>query len=203
MKVTVLQRSEMEMEFAVEGIKPSFASALRRIMIGEVPTMAIETVEFKKNDSVLNDEIIAHRLGLVPLTFDKDAYELPPKEGKLTSKHQVKLTLKKKGPGMVYSGDLKSTAKDVKPLYDKIPIVELFENQELQLEATAQLGIGREHAKWQGAVVGYTQDKNNPEKFIFYVESVCGLPVEEVVLSAAEILEKKFSEFSKLLKKLK
>src|SRR3989442_14161196 len=104
MKVDVLAKNEMEMKFAVEGIKPSFASALRRIMLSEVPTMAIETVDFKKNDSSLNDEIIAVRLGLVPLTFDQDAYELPPKEGKLTSRHRVKLTLKKKGPAMGYSG---------------------------------------------------------------------------------------------------
>lgn len=203
MKVSVLEKNKMEMKFSVEGAKPSFASALRRVMISEVPTMAIETVDFKKNDSALNDEIIANRLGLVPLTFDQDAYELPPKEGKLTSKNSVKFVLKKKGPGMVYSGDLKTNDKDVKPVYDKIPIVELFENQELRFEATAILGIGREHVKWQGAVVGYSADEKNPQRFTFNVESVCGLPVDDVVQTAGKILEEKFSEFSKLVKKLK
>lgn len=203
MKVEVIEKSKMEMKFVVEGVKSSFASALRRVMMSEVPTMSIEWVDFKKNDSALNDEIIAGRLGLVPLTFDQDAYELPPKNGKLTSRHQVKLTLKKKGPAMVYSGDMKSTAKDVKPLYDKIPIVELFENEELQFEAAAQLGAGRDHVKWQGAVVGYSIDEKNPQKFTFNVESVCGLPVQDVVANAGKILEEKFSEFSKLVKKLK
>jgi len=67
--------------------------------------------------------------------------------------------LKKKGPCMVYSSDLKSDAKDVKPVFDKILVVELFEGQELQFEAIAQLGFGKDHVKWQGAVVGY---KNKP-----------------------------------------
>ena len=203
MKVDVIQKTETEAKFVLEGVKPSFASALRRVMMTEVPTMAIETIDFKKNGSALNDEIVASRLGQIPLTFDKDFYELPPKEGKLAAKHQVKLVLKKKGPAMVYSGDLKSTAKDVKPLYDKIPIVELFEDQELQFEATATLGVGREHIKWQGAVVGYSVDEKDPHKFTFNVESVCGLTVEDVVDGAGKILEEKFSEFSKLVKKLK
>jgi DNA-directed RNA polymerase subunit D len=162
MKIEILNKTDSEIKFLVEEIKPSFASALRRIMISEIPTMAIEWVDFKSNDSVLNDEIIANRLGLIPLTFDPKAYNLPSEckcKGKGCSRCQVKLTLKKKGPCMVYSGDLKSDAKDVKPVFDKIPIVELFEDQKLQFEAIAQLGFGKEHAKWQGAIVGY---KNKP-----------------------------------------
>ena len=261
MEIKILEKNDSEIKFLVEGIKTSFASALRRIMISEIPTMAIEWVDFVKNDSALNDEIIAHRLGEIPLTFDKRLYNLPSEcscGGKGCSKCQVKLTLKKKGPCTVYSGDLKSTAKDVKPVYDKIPIVELLEGQELQLEATAQLGLGKEHAKWQGAVVGYKnlpkitilKDPKDPEglvnscprgvfqldgkkvkvknplecslcmscveqypdvvrvepvedSFIFDVETVCGRPVEDVVLTAAEILEKKMNKFIKLLKKIK
>ncbi|MEM5805936.1 MAG: DNA-directed RNA polymerase subunit D, partial [Candidatus Aenigmatarchaeota archaeon] len=128
MKVTIIDRSDSEIKFFVEGIKPPFANELRRIMMNEIPTMAIEWVDFVKNDSVLNDEIIANRLGLIPLKFDKKAYNTPKNckcEGKGCSLCQVRLTLKKKGPGMVYAGDLKSTAKDVAPVFDKIPIVEL------------------------------------------------------------------------------
>jgi DNA-directed RNA polymerase subunit D len=217
MHIEVLEKSDREIKFLLEDVKPSFASALRRIMVSEVPTMAIENVDFKKNNSALNDEVIANRLGQVPLTFDQDSYELPPKEGKLTSKHQVKFVLKKKGPVMVYSGDMKPDDKGVKPVYDKIPIVELFEGQELQFEATAQLGTGRQHSKWMGAIVGY---KNKPAKetsrmdeneetkyvensFIFDVESASGLNAETVVTTAAGVLTEKMSEFSKALKKLK
>jgi len=129
----------------------------------------------------------------------------------------VKFVLKKKGPGMVYSGDLKSKAKDVQPVFDKMPIVELFEEENLEFEATAQLGLGREHIKWQGGIVGYKNKtvKEVPKKeeneetkyiedtFVFSVESVSGYSPEELVLTAAGILEEKMNEFGKNLKKLK
>ncbi len=212
MEVKVVRKDDLEVEFLLEGVSPAFANALRRVMLSEIPTMAIEWVDFIKNDSVLPDEIIAHRLGLVPLTFKPDSYRLPKEcecGGKGCSRCQVKLTLEKKGPCMVYSGDLKSEAEDVKPRFEKIPIVELFEGEELKLEATAQLGTGREHAKWQGAVVGY---RNLPKEggegvkedsFVFTVESVCGLKPEEVVLQSAKVLERKLEEFLEKLKEVK
>jgi DNA-directed RNA polymerase subunit D len=204
MKVEVLEKNGSEIKFSIQGITPAFANALRRIMFFEVPTMAIEWVDFKKNDSALPDELLANRLGQMPLTFDKKAYSMPDDckcEGKGCSKCQVELVLKKKGPAIVYSGDLKSRDKDVQPVFDKIPLDELFEGEELQFEAVAQLGLGKEHVKWQAAVVGYSYDNNN--NFTFTVESACGLKPEEVVASAAEVLEEKTALFGKELKKLK
>ena len=220
MKIEVLEKNDSELKFLLEDVKSGFANELRRIMMVEIPTMAIEWVDFKKNDSVLNDEIIANRLGQIPLTFDRKSYNLSNAckcEGKGCSKCQVKLTLKKKGPGMVYSGDLKSKDKGVQPPFNNIPIVKLFENQSIEFEATGQLGLGKDNIKWQGAVVGY---KNKPIKevprkdeteetkyqedaFIFNVESACGLKPEEIINSAIEILEEKMKEFDKNLKKLK
>ncbi len=206
MNVEILSRKGPEIKFSVDGVKPSFASALRRIMIGEIPTMAIEFVDFKKNDSALTDEVIANRMGMIPLTFDEKTYNLPSEckcEGKGCSNCQVSLVLKKKGPAVVYSGDMKSTDKSVKPVYEKIPITELFEGQEIQLEAIAQLGRGRDHAKWQGAVVGYRAEENKKDIFVFNVESISGIEVDELVVRSAELLEQKFDEFGKALKKLK
>lgn len=206
MKVEVLSRKGPEMKFSVDGVKPSFASALRRIMIGEIPTMAIEFVDFKKNDSALTDEIVANRMGMIPLTFDEKTYNLPSEckcEGKGCSNCQVTLVLKKKGPGTVYSGDMKSTDKGVRPVHDKIPITELGENQEIQLDAIAQLGRGKDHAKWQGAVVGYKTEENKKDNFVFNVESISGIEVDEVVSRSADLLEKKFDDFGKNLKRLK
>ena len=162
MRIEILNRTDSEINFVVRGITPGFANLLRRAMMMEVPTLAIEWVDFIKNDSALQDEILANRLGQIPLTFDKKAYNLPEEctcKGKGCSRCQVKLVLSKKGPCMVYSGDLKSRAKDVKPVFDNIPIVELFEGEELEFEAIAQLGFGREHVKWQASIVGY---KNSP-----------------------------------------
>ena len=194
------------MKFSVDGVKPSFASALRRIMISEIPTMAIEFVDFKRNDSAIPDEVVANRMGLIPLTFDEKMYRMKKDckcEGKGCSGCQVSLVLKKKGPAIVYSGDMKSTDKSVQPVYDKIPITELFEGQAIEFEATAQLGVGRDHAKWQGAVVGYKLEDNKKDSFVFNVESISGIEVGQLVTRSAEILEAKFDEFGKSVKKLK
>jgi len=111
----------------------SLANAIRR-SVEEISTLAIDEVEFYKNDSALYDEFLAHRLGLIPLKTDS----------KMGAKTNVNLKLKKVGPSMVYSGDLKGQAKTV---FDKIPITLLEKDQELELVATAKLGKGTEHAK--------------------------------------------------------
>jgi DNA-directed RNA polymerase subunit D len=203
MKVQVLSKTDSEIQFQLSEVTPAFANALRRVMMNEVPVMAIEFVDFKKNGSVLPDELIANRLGQIPLTFDQKVYNLPEEckcEGKGCSRCQVELVLKKKGPNMVYSGDLKSKDKDVKPVFDKIPVVELFEGEEIQFETIAQLGKGKNHVKWQAAVVGYNYNNNN---FTFKVESVSGLAPEDIVTTAAEVLQQKVELFEKEIKKLK
>ncbi|MCC5994032.1 MAG: DNA-directed RNA polymerase subunit D [Candidatus Aenigmarchaeota archaeon] len=202
-KVEILEKSKERIKFRVEGIGPSFANALRRIMISEIPTMAIEWVDFKKNDSALYDELIAHRLALIPLTFDRRAYKLPEecKEASIKdSQCFAKLKLKKRGPCTVYSGDLESEDESVKPVFDRIPIVELLEGQELELIAYARLGYGKEHIKWQGAIVGYGIDEEG--RITFEVESCSGLSAEEIVLTATEIFEKKLREFERQIDKL-
>ncbi len=202
-RVEILEKTKDTIKFSVEGIRPSFANALRRIMISEVPTMAIEWVDFKKNDSAMYDEILAHRLGLIPLTYNKKTYKLPEECREASVKDSqcyARLILKKKGPCVVYSGDLKSEDESVKPIFDKIPIVELLDDQELELVAYARLGYGREHIKWQGAVVGYSIDENG--KIVFEVESCSGLSPEEIVITATEIFEKKVKEFKKQINNL-
>jgi len=203
MKVEIIEKNPEEVKFSIEGIKPGFANAIRRTMMNGIPTMAIEWVDFKKNDSSLYDEVIAHRLGLIPLTYDKRAYKGPEecKDADVKeSRCYAKLKLKKKGPCMVYSGDLKSDDPSVKPRYDKIPIVQLFEGEELEFVAYARLGTGKEHSKWQGAVVGYKMEGN---KFVFDVETACGLDADKVVKLAFDVLSKKFKEFAKAVKKAK
>jgi DNA-directed RNA polymerase subunit D len=158
MKIQILSQEDKEISFSVEDVSAAFANELRRIMMSEVRTMAVEWVDFRKNDSSLPDELLANRIGQIPLTFDRKAYNLPEEcecGGKGCVNCQVELVLKKKGPGVVYASEMKAKAKDVQPVFGKIPIVELFEGEELQFEAIAHLGIGKENVKWQAAVVGY------------------------------------------------
>jgi len=158
MKAEILKQSENEITFVVEGIGPALANAIRRAAMFEVPTLAIEDVYFNKNSSVLYDEIVAHRLGLIPLKTDLKSYNLPADctcKDKLCAKCSVKGTLKAKGPVTVYAEDLKFKDASVRAIQPKIPIVKLLEGQELELEFAAVLGKGLEHTKWSSCHVYY------------------------------------------------
>jgi len=260
LEVKILEKNDEKMRFIVEDINSALAGEIRRIMMTEIPTMSIEWVDFKKNESVLWNEIIANRLGLIPLKFNAKFYNFKNDckcKGKSCSHCQVKLKLKKKGPSMVYSSDLVPSDKEVVSVYKKIPIVELTEGQELEFEAIAELGLGKEHSKWQASVVGYNvipkitvgkggnssefekrcprgvfayknkklkvakplecniclqcvefsngsiQVEADETKYIFDLESVCGLKPEEIFLKSIEVLENKLNEFTKDLRKLK
>lgn len=56
----------MNASFSLMGIDASLANAFRRILIAEIPTLAIENVYIENNTSVIHDEVLAHRLGLIP-----------------------------------------------------------------------------------------------------------------------------------------
>jgi DNA-directed RNA polymerase subunit D len=109
-------------------------NSIRR-SLSEVPVLAIDEVEIYKNDSALYDEVVANRLGMVPLKTEKS----------MSSKTKIDLKLSKKGPGSVYAEDIEGP---VTILYPRIPITLLGENHKLELSATATLGIGLEHAKY-------------------------------------------------------
>ncbi|GAH30229.1 unnamed protein product [marine sediment metagenome] len=77
LKLDVLKKSEHKIVFVIEGISIEMINSIRRIILTEIPVMAIDEIIILKNDSPLYDEIISHRLGLIPLKTDLDAYKLP------------------------------------------------------------------------------------------------------------------------------
>ena len=146
-EVEFIERDDRDARFLVRGITPALANGIRRAILADVPTLSIDTVRFIENSSVMFDEQLALRLGLVPLTTP---------EGEFDEDDVVTLALDVSGPGTAYSGDLVSADSMVEPADKNIPIIELKENQRLELEADAVLGRGRDHAKYQGGVaVGY------------------------------------------------
>lgn len=158
MKIKIISKKGETLRFVLDGATPALANALRRIMISEVPNLAIEWVDFHDNTSALFDEVIAHRLGMIPLVFDPKKFNFVEDckcNGKGCPLCQVVFSLEKSGPAMVYSGDMKSSNRGVKPTSPDFPIVKLLKGQSLKLEAIAVLGRGKDHAKWQAANVSY------------------------------------------------
>jgi DNA-directed RNA polymerase subunit D len=182
-EIKVLEKDSEHLRFLVQGVNIPYMNALRRIVTSEVPCMAIDEIVMVENSSVLQDEVIAHRLGLVPLKTDLDSYNLP-EECPCKSEfgcNLCRVTLavdveSKEGSRTLYSGDLKSESQTVVPVSDKIPIVRLAKEQKIRLEAYARLGKGRNHAKWQP--VSMCAYKYFPKIMISKKCSVCGKCVE-------------------------
>lgn len=157
MKVSKLDKKDRTVRLLVGDTTPSFMNALRRISMNEVPVLAIEDLSIHENDSPLFDELLAQRLGQVPLKFDPGEFDLPEEcdceDG--CPNCQAKFTLEMEGPGTLYSESLESESGNVEPLHGRIPITELGENHLVKLEATAVLSTGKEHSKHQAAVSSY------------------------------------------------
>jgi len=152
MEVRLIDKDKYHAKFLIKNISASMINALRRAIIEDVPVLAIEDVEFTKNDSAMYDEMIAHRLGLLPISTDLKSYNLQSEcscGGAGCSRCQLKLVLeRKKGPCTVYASDIKSSDPKCKPVFPDMPITKLSEGQELEFTAIAILGRGKDHAKW-------------------------------------------------------
>lgn len=183
MEIKVLERDETNLRLLIRGVDVPFMNALRRIVTSEVPSMAIDEIVIVENSSVLQDETIAHRMGLIPLKTDLDSYNLP-EECPCQSEFgcnlcRVTLTLDveaKVETKTLYSGDLVSENPNVVPVSDKIPILKLAKEQRMKLEAYARLGKGKNHAKWEP--VSMCAYKYYPNIDITKDCSTCGKCVE-------------------------
>jgi DNA-directed RNA polymerase subunit D len=142
-EVQFVERDDRTARFAVRPITPAFANGIRRAMIADVPTLSVDTIRFIENSSVMFDEQIGLRLGLVPLTTPPGEFEIG---------EEVTLSIDVEGPETAYSGDIVTSDELVQPADDNIPIIDLKEDQRLEVEADAVLDVGREHAKHQGGV---------------------------------------------------
>jgi len=152
MKLEILELSDRKAKFILSEVTPAFANALRRAMLSDIPKMAIDYVDIYDNTSVIFDEMLAHRMGLIPIKTHLGMYNLPDKcecNGAGCALCQVTFTLSAEGPCMVHSRDLKSSDPETVPSDDNVPIIELKAGQKVVLTAVARLGTGKEHAKFQ------------------------------------------------------
>jgi len=162
MKIEVKELKTKKAVLKIEDTQPYFVNSIRRTMIADLPKLAVDDVIIYDNTSALFDEIISHRLGLIPIPTDLSLLNFRDEcscKGKGCPSCTVRYTLSKEGEGTVFSGDLQPAEKSWKITEDKIPIVELYDDQRLILEVEAVLGRGRDHAKWQAVTApGFLMD---------------------------------------------
>jgi len=165
LKLEVLERGSNHARFVVHGVPQAVANFVRRSIIREVPTMAVEEGLVIDNSSSMADEMLLHRISLIPFVSDIDHYVAPEDctcgSSLGCEKCVVRYTLKKEaaeGPVTVYSGDLvpEDPSTRVKPATSKIPIIKLAHGQRLSLELYVRVGSGKKHAKWQSGIATVT-----------------------------------------------
>lgn len=206
----VISKDDQRISVKLKGVPLQYANALRRICLNGVPIFAIDAVDIIENSSVLADEGLAHRLGLIPLKTDTSRFNEPSKcecqSDTGCSNCRVMLVLdsgEADSTRVVTSGELSSEDEAVKPTSDKIPIVQLAPPQKVKVEAYARLGRGTEHAKWNSANVSVLVEGDKEDERVLTVESTGALKPEEILLAAVDELSNNLKEFKVLLDELK
>ncbi len=190
MKLEIISENDKEIKFVLKETTISFANMIRRYAISRVETFAIEDVTIYENNTSFFDEFIAHRLGLIPLKMPK---------GKIRKDYEVLFLLDCSEGGTIYSGNLKSSDKEIVPVSDKIPIIKIKDGQSIKLEAKAVLGCAAEHAKWQPGIVSYSYDNENEVHFT--IESFGQMEAKEILKRALEKIKEDAKEISEIEEK--
>jgi DNA-directed RNA polymerase subunit D len=166
MKLTKVFEEGNVLAIRVEDVSPSYINTIRRYASSRVPTMAIDFVEFKDNSGILYDEMVAHRMGMIPLTTDLKTYRLPEDEWNEPTgdpRIEVEMSLSVtagKGTTVVKAKDFKSKDKKIAPVFEDIPITKLIEGQAIECVAYARMGLGEEHVKWSPGHIWYRNYPN-------------------------------------------
>ncbi|WP_428326501.1 DNA-directed RNA polymerase subunit D [Nitrosopumilus sp.] len=198
----VISKDNQKIALKLKGVPLQYANALRRVCLNGVPVFAIDTVDIIENSSVLPDEGLAHRLGLIPLKTDLSRFNEPSKcdcqSETGCSNCKVMLVLDSGDSDVtrtVLSNELSSEDDSIAPISDKIPIVELAPGQKIKIECYARLGRGTEHAKWNSANISMLTETDKDDEKILTVESTGALNPEQIILSGVEEVGHRIAEF--------
>lgn len=165
------------------GVHPALANAYRRLMLSEVPSMAFEKIYIYNNTSIIQDEVLAHRLGLIPIKADPRLFEYRSEDSEQGTEHdtlefelKLKCTRRKDIKDSsnfdtiyknhkVYSGSIKwlprgkqaqlYSESDIGCIHDDILISQMRHGHEFDLKLVAVKGIGKDHAKFSPVATAF------------------------------------------------
>ena len=205
----VISKDNQKIAVKIKGVALQYSNALRRVCLNGVPVFAIDTVDIIENSSVLPDEGLAHRLGLIPLKTDLSRFNEPSKcECKSEtgcSNCKVMLVLdsgESDTTRTVLSNELSSEDDFVKPISEKIPVVQLAPGQRIKVECYARLGRGTEHAKWNSANVSILTETEKDDERILTIESTGALNPEQILLAGVNEVADRLSEFKEMINQI-
>lgn len=184
MRIEDVEESGDALHFTLADSNEAVANTIRRTILSRVETCSVETISVVANQSGLFDEIIANRIGQIPL-------EIPDR---LDEDEEATLFLDEEGPKTVTASDMTPGEYDVSPVEDVV-IVDLKEGQRIELEARAQMSSGKEHAKHQGGTAGY--EKVGEGDYRFRVESTSAYSNKELVRESVNTVESELRQVKK------
>tara|TARA_B100000749_G_scaffold164796_1_gene126697 strand:+ start:1885 stop:2490 length:606 start_codon:yes stop_codon:yes gene_type:complete len=192
--IQVINTNTKKISIKLKGVSLEYANALRRICLNGVPVFAIDTVDIIENTSVMADEDLAHRLGMIPLKTELSRFNDPDSRVMFILDSGDIETTK-----IVTTADLSTKDDVVKPVSDKIPIASLAPGQRIKFEAYAKLGRGTEHAKWNSANISVLTNTEKNDEHVLTVETTGALQPEEIILTGIDELGKRLDELKEKL----
>ncbi len=205
----VISKDSQKISVKLKGVPIKYANALRRICLNGVPVFAINTVDIIENSSVLPDEGLAHRLGLIPITTDLSRFNEPSKcdcnSESGCSNCKVMLVLDTGESDVtrtVFSNELSSEDDSIKPTSDKISIIQLAPGQRVKVECYARLGRGTDHAKWNSANISTLIETDKKDESILTVESTGALDPEKIILAGVDEVSNRLGEFKEMINQI-
>lgn len=187
--IEIVKNENDYMELNINDVDFSILNSLRRVMISNVEILAIEMIKIYENNSIVIDDVISHRVGLVPIKRNSDLIK--------NAKFELDVKFNSKNVNSiqdVLSSSLVSKTDGVKVVHDNIVIAKIKNGQHIKFSAEAILGSGSIHAKWSPSC-GTSYRENDDGSYTFFIETVGSMSSDEMFLKSIESLENRLKNY--------
>lgn len=183
-RIEVQEVTDENIRFTMEDCSLALANALRRVMHTEIPTLAIEIVQYDKNCTVIPEEMTTDRLGLVPIessTADRYSYPSDCSCKEYCENCSVSISLDVSNSSTVTRNVTSSdffvdeNGPQVGDLAYPSLITRLGVNQAIKCRCTAIKGKGETHAKWSpvtAVAFGYDEENKLRHTKFWYEQNI-------------------------------